>query len=1037
MNNLIQTYNSNILYLYNDLLNSEKELSLKNISKIFEYYSCIQLMNEFNKPFYLLEDISPDFKEQNQMTKSDSGIDACDLVDTIVQCKLRDKYLNWGECSTTFGSMIWFDDKISKSQVRWNLILTRNKECKLSANLNQKSKLFIDKTYPKEEIIQYCQNLNFKIIPNNPLTIERLDRITKGLTDKGVKTSSYENTFNFPISDKNRILRNLTSSENKNYDFDLDLSMIEKVENKEIELRDYQIECIELIKNNNQNIIISLPTGTGKNIVIINSIEMNKKYLILVPRIILMHQLEEEIMKYRSELKYKIQKVGDKEDTIDESKDIVICIYDSVHKIKNIDFEKIFVDEAHNVKKPEIYSKEESDTSEDENISEVSPITIEDRDKNKLIKKKYMSIINSFTEFNNNVYLSATIDEEDGFLYYKKDIREMIEKGYLCDYQIKIPIFSDDPSNRNICEYLIKNYRSIIIYCKSQKEGRVINELMNELQKGCSKYLDCHTSPKERKNMLKEYKIGNLPFIVNVEILVEGFDAPITNGVCLMHMPKSSTKVIQIIGRALRLYKNKLVANVILPFSNREDGKDVNSFIRKIGSNDSRIRKSYWEKNIGGYISLDLITNKENFNEINDVEFKYEMIYENIGTKIIDTQEKVKDFIEHTEKNKIIPSSRDKINIFSDGVYMGRWFHYIKKRIEKDSNIYKKLSENKIIKQELDRFLEYKINKPKNILLNNDEKTLDFVSQVCKNKTIPSKKDINIRFSDGVYMGIWFTNIKRNIKKDSDIYKKLSENKIIKEELDRFLEYKTNKPKDVKTLKKIEKAKEFVEIVKEIKNIPLRDKKNLFSDKTCSGEWFSGIKKNLKKDSDIYKELSKNEIIKEELDRYLNYKTNKPKDIKLLDKFGKSKELIKEINKTQTILSYRDENKFSDNTYMGPWFNTIRQKIKKDSELYKVLSENKIIKEELDKYIKNRENKPKITKISKDEKIEKFIEQVDKTKTIPSSLSKNITFSDGVNMGGWFQHIKSELEKDSDIYKKLSKNEIIKKDLDRYLEKKN
>jgi ERCC4-related helicase len=46
----------------------------------------------------------------------------------------------------------------------------------------------------------------------------------------------------------------------------------------------------EAIKNNDQNCIINLPTGTGKNIIIIHSLISNKKYLILVPYIILMEK---------------------------------------------------------------------------------------------------------------------------------------------------------------------------------------------------------------------------------------------------------------------------------------------------------------------------------------------------------------------------------------------------------------------------------------------------------------------------------------------------------------------------------------------------------------------------------------------------------------------------------------------------------------------------------------------------------------------------------------------------------------------------
>ena len=70
----------------------------------------------------------------------------------------------------------------------------------------------------------------------------------------------------------------------------------------------------------------------------------------------------------------------------------------------------------------------------------------------------------------------------------------MIEKGHLCDYTINIPIFNEDPTNKSVCSYLIKNYRNIIIFCNSQKEGKKINNLMNTIENGCSYYIDCKTN---------------------------------------------------------------------------------------------------------------------------------------------------------------------------------------------------------------------------------------------------------------------------------------------------------------------------------------------------------------------------------------------------------------------------------------------------------------------------------------------------------------------------------------------------------------
>jgi Rad3-related DNA helicase len=64
-------------------------------------------------------------------------------------------------------------------------------------------------------------------------------------------------------------------------------------------------------ENNKENIVICLPTGTGKNVIIINSLLKDKKYLILVPRIFLMEQFKEELLKHRPYFKHRIQYIGD------------------------------------------------------------------------------------------------------------------------------------------------------------------------------------------------------------------------------------------------------------------------------------------------------------------------------------------------------------------------------------------------------------------------------------------------------------------------------------------------------------------------------------------------------------------------------------------------------------------------------------------------------------------------------------------------------------------------------------------------------
>ncbi len=102
-------YYVNIFERYSDLKRSNKQVFNNNdLWKIFEFYSCIKLSEELGKPFYSYDDIDPNFKEQNNMSQNDSGIDCCDLVDTIVQCKLRKNSLTWQDCATFIGSQVIF-----------------------------------------------------------------------------------------------------------------------------------------------------------------------------------------------------------------------------------------------------------------------------------------------------------------------------------------------------------------------------------------------------------------------------------------------------------------------------------------------------------------------------------------------------------------------------------------------------------------------------------------------------------------------------------------------------------------------------------------------------------------------------------------------------------------------------------------------------------------------------------------------------------------------------------------------------------------
>ena len=994
-NKLIQKYNIAIFEIVkNKIDNSDKNIDdfdyKSDLYKIFEYFSCIKLTHEYDKPFYEYNDIPIEYKELNCMSKNDTGIDACDLIDTIVQCKLRTNSLTWGECATFFGSVLYRDNQ-GKLNARWNnLIITRNQECKLSDNLNEKLifNQFTDKTYPRTELLSYCKNL----IKNPP-----------------------------------EYFKNETI----------------------IEKRDYQEECIKLINDmDKENLIICLPTGTGKNFIITHSLQFKVKYLILVPRIMLMEQIKDEIIKYHPKMKSKIQMIGDSNNEFKSDKDITICVYNSVAIVKDhIElFNKIFVDEAHHIIKPEIYKNEddyscslsdldseyeddfdndeyfddeeelneeelneednEEDNFDDDNFNDDDEPRTEQKEEVKeepsdlenenCDNKTFTKIIKEFSKLNNNVYLSATIDEHHGFAFYKKDIREMIEKKYLCDYTINIPIFAEDPTNLSICKYLVNNYRNIIIYCNSHNNGKSINKLMNLIQKGCSEYIDCNTSRKKRNDILSNFKSGKLLFLVNVKILVEGFDAPITKGVCFMSLPSSSITLIQIIGRSLRLdpLRGKTIANVILPFSKKEDEKAICNFMKVIAKNDYIIRKSYDNKKNGGYFEIENIIDEENIKNIDlmeDIQVKYELIFDSMGTLKNNEEiwekklEKVKKYIDDNKK-KPSKSNKDKeIKSLAYWITNQQTYYKNKSFIMSSEKIYNKYTD--FIND--DKYKEYFLDKDI-IWSNNLEKLKEYIN---KNKKRPS---FNVKDKEIKSLGIWINYQQKNYKKK--LFIMLSEkiyeqwNTFIND--DKYKEYFLDN--DIIWYNNLEKVKDYIH-----NNKKRPSDKNKNKEIQYLATWIHSQQKNYKNKTQI---MSSEEIYNKYTDfindnKYKEYFLDN--DIIWYNTLEKLKEYIDD-NKKRPSRSNKDKEIKS----LNQWINTQNQNYKNKT---KIMSSEKIY-EQWNTFIND--DKYKEYFLDNDiiwyNTLEKLKEYIDDNKKIPSCLNKNKEIK---SLGSWTCHQQSNYKK--------------------------
>ena len=215
-----------------------------------------------------------------------------------------------------------------------------------------------------------------------------------------------------------------------------------------IVLRHYQLEAIKKIDKSIEiykDIRIKIPCGCGKTQIIYHYCKTNKNILILVPKITIAEQIEIYLRKI---LRKNINCYWTKYNKNNYS-NIILSVYNSVDRIPNINYDMIFIDEAHHI----IGSEPETET----------------------YVKTILELKRKFT-----VYLSATLDLETNY-DYEYTLDQAINEGYLTDYEINtydIDLFHKEEELVKIIKKH-QEYKHIIIYCRYAKTANKMNDFLN------------------------------------------------------------------------------------------------------------------------------------------------------------------------------------------------------------------------------------------------------------------------------------------------------------------------------------------------------------------------------------------------------------------------------------------------------------------------------------------------------------------------------------------------------------------------------
>lgn len=357
-----------------------------------------------------------------------------------------------------------------------------------------------------------------------------------------------------------------------------------------VSLRPYQLECIkttiEEFQKGYRRQAVSLPVGSGKTVIFANLIKslpapngISRKALVLAHREELLLQARNQITRFAPELSVAIEQGSS---LADPNADVIVAsvptlgrIISGTNRLQKFDpqdFKCIIVDEAHHS-----------------------------------VTDTYMRIMEHFGVLDGrhpHILLwgcSATLSRYDEFalgdvyekVIYHKDIKSMIDEGWLCPFETYQIITHTDLSSvkkrddfdtaalslaintpmRN--DLVARTWKSVAFEEHGRKSTIVfalniahVNGLCEAFEKiGVpSAAITSLTEPSDREVILTKFRKGEIPVLVNCAVLTEGTDLPVTDCILMTRPTCNPNLYIQMVGRGLRKHPEKsycLVLDVI------------------------------------------------------------------------------------------------------------------------------------------------------------------------------------------------------------------------------------------------------------------------------------------------------------------------------------------------------------------------------------------------------------------------------------------------------------------------------------------
>jgi superfamily II DNA or RNA helicase len=164
------------------------------------------------------------------------------------------------------------------------------------------------------------------------------------------------------------------------------------------------------------------------------------------------------------------------------------------------------------------------------------------------------------------LFLTATPHKSSlafGNVLGRYNLRNAIDDGFLTKYKVGVFQLEDIV---DCLIYVQDLHKKTIVYCRTKIIAK--NFYLEWIMRGASEensfYVDCKTNKKDRKRIFDAYRKAKNAVIFNCAILGEGVDFTDCDSILIHSGYTSPTRVVQAVGRPLRLNDGKLEAGVYM-----------------------------------------------------------------------------------------------------------------------------------------------------------------------------------------------------------------------------------------------------------------------------------------------------------------------------------------------------------------------------------------------------------------------------------------------------------------------------------------